>query len=332
MPKRSKGHSIGWHYRLGGKIPGYPAEMQIHHKPVMVNEVVEGLNIKPLGLYIDCTVGEGGHTEAILNASEPKPKVLGIDLDADALSMANKRFKSYKKNVTLVQGNFARLDEIAGTNGFSNADGILFDLGLSSLQLEEDYRGFSLLRTGKLDMRFDVGQELTAHELVNNESAEELGNIIFQFGEEPSARRIARAIVNNRPIHNTTDLAEVVARSIGRSRRRNIHPATRTFQALRIAVNGEIKNILSGLQGAIKTLGEGGRLVIISYHSLEDRGVKKTLRQESLEHSNNPISLEMILHQATIKVINRKVLKPSREEIMENPKSRSAKIRIAQRL
>ena len=306
--------------------------MQIHHKPVMINEVVEGLNIKPQGLYVDCTVGEGGHTEAILNASEPKPKVLGIDLDADALSIANKRLEGYKKNVTLVQGNFAQLYEIARNNGFSNADGVLFDLGLSSLQLEEGYRGFSLQRTGKLDMRFDIGQEVTAHELVNNESAETLGNIIFQFGEEPSARRIARAIVNNRPIHSTTDLAEVVARYIGRSRRRNIHPATRTFQALRIAVNGEIKNILSGLQGAIKTLAQGGRLVIISYHSLEDRGVKKTLRQESLEDSNKPISLEMPLHLATIKVINRKVLKPSRKEVMENPKSRSAKIRIAERL
>ena len=306
--------------------------MQVHHTPVMVNEGVDGLNIKPSGLYVDCTVGEGGHTKAILNASEPKPKVLGIDLDADALSMANRRFEGYKKNVTLVHGNFAQLDEIARNNQFSNANGVLFDLGLSSLQLEEGCRGFSFSKTGKLDMRFDMGQELTAHELVNHESVEELGDIIFQFGEEPSARRIARGIVNNRPIYNTTDLANIVARSIGRNRRRNIHPATRTFQALRIAVNGEIKNILSGLRGAIKTLAEGGRLVIISYHSIEDRGVKKTLREESLQHSNQPGSLETIPHQATIKVITRKVLKPSSEEVRGNPRSRSAKIRIAERL
>lgn len=307
--------------------------MDAHHIPVMVGEVLAALSVRTDGAYIDCTTGEGGHALAILGSVEPVPRLLGIDLDADALSTTRRRLREYGGRATLARGSYADLEEIAAGHGFAPADGVLFDLGLSSAQLENAERGFSFARPGKLDMRFDVRQGLTAHNIVNQRSEQDLADIIYRLGEEPASRRIARAIVRARPIESTTDLADIVRRTTGGRKRRAIHPATKTFQALRIAVNGELDNIREGLAQAIRVLGSGGRLVIISYHSLEDREVKTFLRTESSSCTCPPGTPECICGQEpSIRLIRRRVTKPSLEEISANPRSRSARLRVAERL
>ena len=307
--------------------------MEAHHTPVMVSEALKALSVRPHGSYIDCTVGEGGHAVAVLGATEPGPRLLGIDLDDQALVTAGRRLEVYSERATLVRGDFADLERLADEHGFLPADGILFDLGLSSLQLENAERGFSFSRSGRLDMRFDTRQDLTAYHLVNERPESELADIIFQFGEEPRARRLARAMVGARPIETTTGLADVVARAAGRSRRGGIHPATRTFQALRIAVNQELDSLRVGLEQALATLGSGGRLVAVSYHSLEDRLVKTLLRREASDCVCPPGTPTCVCgHRATIRMIARRVMKPSSEEVHANPRSRSARMRVAERL
>jgi 16S rRNA (cytosine1402-N4)-methyltransferase len=299
----------------------------------MVDEVLAALEVRHDGAYIDCTVGEGGHAEAILGAAEPGPRLLGIDLDMDALARASMRLETQGSRVTLAQGSFADLQRLAAERGFVPADGALFDLGLSSLQVETAERGFSFSRKGRLDMRFDVTQELTAYDLVNRSTEGRLADIIYQFGEERRARRLARSIVRARPIETTIELAEVIAASMGRSPRRRIHPATRTFQALRIAVNRELDNVRAGLEQAIQVLGSAGRLVVISYHSLEDRLVKNFLQREGSSCICPPGTPECICgHRASIKVITRRAKKPTQEEVQANPRSRSARLRVAERL
>jgi len=317
----------------GNQATWAPEAMDAHHIPVMVGEVLTALRVRADGAYIDCTTAEGGHALAILGPAEPGPRLLGIDLDADALATARHRLREYGGRAALARGSYVDLEEIAAGYGFVPADGVLFDLGLSSAQLENAERGFSFARSGKLDMRFDAGQGLTAHDIVNQRSEQDLADIIRRLGEEPAARRIARAIVRARPIESTTDLADIVRRTAGGRGRRAIHPATRTFQALRIAVNGELDNIKEGLAQAIRVLGSGGRLVSISYHSLEDREVKTFLRTESSSCICPPGTPVCICgHEPSIKLIQRRVIKPSQEEIRSNPRSRSARLRVAERL
>ena len=307
--------------------------MDARHKPVMVDEVLAGLAVRAEGAFIDATVGEAGHALAVLGSTEPGPRLLGIDLDEDALSTARRRLRGYGDGARLVHGSYADLERLASAHGFVPANGVLFDLGVSSAQLETAERGFSFSRAGRLDMRFDVAQELTAHQIVNRYREQELADVIHRFGEERAARRIARAIVGARPIESTTDLAETVARAVSRSRRRGIHPATRTFQALRIAVNHELENVEAGLAQAIRVLGRGGRLVAISYHSLEDRLVKSFLHRESSACICPPGTPECICgHEPSVKLIRRRVIKPSSGEIASNPRSRSARMRVAERL
>ena len=304
-----------------------------HHTPVMVSEVLKALEIRADGSYIDSTVGEGGHAIAVLSAVHPTPRLLGIDLDIDALSTAGRRLEEYGERVTLANGSFAHLRRIAGGHGSLPAEGVLFDLGLSSLQLQDEERGFSFSLGGRLDMRFDTTQKLTANELVNKWDEGQLADVIFQFGEEPRARRLAKTIVAARPIDSPTELANVIKRAGGGSGRRRIHPATRVFQALRIAVNRELENLSAGLEQAIDVLSSGGRLVVISYHSLEDRLVKGILRREASSCICPPGTPECICdHQASIKEITRRVTRPSPEEVRANPRSRSARMRVAQRL
>jgi 16S rRNA (cytosine1402-N4)-methyltransferase len=297
----------------------------------MVREVLSDLQLRPEGSYIDCTLGEGGHTEAILNGL-PQGRLLGIDLDPHALEAATERLKGQLDRATIVQGNFAELDELAGQHGFVPADGMLFDLGLSSLQLESAERGFSFRREARLDMRFDSDQETTAYEVVNGYPERSLREIVSGLGEEPRARRVAQAIVRNRPIETTTELADVVLRALGRPRGKT-HPATRTFQAVRMAVNKELDNLQRGLEKAIELLGVGGRLVVISYHSLEDRIVKNTMRcgaSGCICPSGTP---ECVCgHTAAIRLVRRRVAKPSREEVASNRRSRSARLRVAEGL
>ena len=306
--------------------------MRPHHTPVMVEEVLAALQITPSGSYIDCTVGAGGHSLAILDAA-PDARLLGLDLDAEAVSLSERRLERHRDRVTLVQGNFAEVDAIARKQGFDPAHGVLLDLGLSSVQVDVGGRGFSFRREARLDMRFDPTQTITAYEVVNEFPEDSLSEIISRLGEEPRARRLARAIVRSRPIETTTELAEVVARALGRGARGRTHPATRTFPAIRMAANEEPDNLKRGLEATMRILGAGGRLVVISYHSLEDRLVKSTLRREASRCICPPgTPVCMCGHTPSIKLINRRVIKPTAAEVRANPRGRSARMRVAERI
>ena len=306
--------------------------VEARHTPVMVREVLTALQVKPGGSYIDSTLGEGGHSLAILD-SVPEARLLGIDLDNDALGIAKRRLGPHHDRAVVVQGNFANLDAIAEQHGYRPAEGVLFDLGLSSLQVDTGSRGFSIRREARLDMRFDSAQRMTAYQVVNEYPERSLADIIFRLGEEPRARRLARAIVRRRPIETTTELAQVVAGAMGATGRGRIHPATRTFQAIRIAVNRELDNLRSGLEEAIEVLRAGGRLVVVSYHSLEDRLVKGTLRSEASDCICPPGTPACICgHAARVREVGRRVVKPTAEEVQSNPRCRSARMRVAERI
>ncbi len=298
------------------------------HTPVLLNEVLEGLGVRAGGRYVDCTVGTGGHARAILKRSKPHGRLLGIDLDPVAIEVAECQLSSYKDRVKLKYDSFAELKEIASAQGFVPADGVLLDLGLSSLQLESGERGFSFQKDGPLDMRMDPHGDITADHLVNDLTELELAGIIAEYAEEVRAKTIARAIVRNRPLTTTLELADVVARAVGR--RRRLHPATRTFQALRMAVNGELEALSSALPQTTEVLGKGGRLAIISFHSLEDRIVKQFMVKESRDCICPPeLPVCKCGHERKLKILTKKPVRPSSEEVRHNPRSRSAKLRIA---
>ncbi len=302
------------------------------HVPVMVEEVVEGLAVVPGGRYVDCTVGTGGHAEAIMEAASPGGLLLGLDVDGEALAVARKRLERFGEDIRLVEANYRDLLRVCRSYNFVPVHGVLFDLGLSSFQLAHPQRGFSFQVEGPLDMRFDPSQELTAYDLVNGLPEGELADIIWRYGEEPQARRIARAIVRARPVHTTVELAEVVARAVGTAGGR-IHPATRTFQALRIAVNQELENLEVALFQAVQVLGKGGRLVVISYHSLEDRTVKQFLAREARDCICPPETpVCQCGHRATLRPVMRGPLRPSPEEVQRNPRARSARLRVAEKI
>jgi len=289
------------------------------HIPVLVGEVVEGLQAQPEGYFVDCTLGAGGHTAAILARISPRGKVLGIDADPEAIEIAQARLGGYSESLIFINDNFANLEAICRRHDFYPVDGILFDLGVSSMQLDAAKRGFSFKHDAPLDMRFDPNQELTASGIVNTSSELELAHIIKEYGEDIFSWHIARHIVRNRPITSTLQLAQVVEQALG-GRRTRIHPATRTFMALRIAVNSELENIKLALGQAVNLLRSGGRMVVISYHSLEDRIIKRFMRHAASGYT------------PSLKLISRKVIKPTSLEIKSNPRSRSAKMRIAERL
>ena len=298
----------------------------IHHKPVMVDEVVSAIQPRSGGRYIDCTTGEGGHAEAILGHCDPPARLLGLDLDREALAVAEDRLARFGETTKLVETSYVNIAEVAAKQGFVPCDGVLFDLGVSSLQLENASRGFAFLKEAALDMRFGPSIGRSAREIVNETDETDLANLIYRLGEERRSRRIARAIVRARPVETTVELAEVVVRAIGwpsRARRRT-HPATRTFQALRIAVNDELGNVEAGIRAAIGVLRQGGRVVVISYHSLEDRLVKNLLREESKPVDEN--------HSPALRLITKRVIKPDTAEIEVNRRSRSARMRVAERL
>jgi 16S rRNA (cytosine1402-N4)-methyltransferase len=303
------------------------------HKPVMVRQVLQGLKAGQGRRFIDCTIGEGGHARAILEAACSEARLLGIDVDPEMMGPAMKRLSSQGDRVTVVPGSYVDVVTLAQQAGFFPADGVLMDLGVSSLHLEIADRGFSFDRDGPLDMRFDRSQWIDADKIVNRYPEQRLAQMIRDFGEERGARRIARSIVSNRPITTTAELARTVAGALKGTARTRIHPATRTFQALRIAVNRELENVERGLSEAIGSLSPGGRLVVIAYHSLEDRPVKAAMRMES---SDCLCPLEVMTcvcgHKPRVRLVNRRVLRPTKEEIAENPRSRSARIRIAERL
>ncbi len=306
--------------------------LSISHIPVMLREVIENLAIQVGGRYVDCTLGEGGHTQAILESSSPGGQVLGIDDDPDAIESARERLGAFAKSIMLVNANFTNLRDICIKYDFLPVHGILFDLGLSSQQLDEEGRGFSFQYDSPLDMRFNPGQKVTAADIVNKYSEAKLAEILKTFGEEMNSRQIAKRIVQQRPIATTTDLASIVQEAVG-GRHGKIHPATRTFQALRIVVNNEMENLESALNQAVGLLGFGGRLVVISYHSLEDRIVKHFMQQESRDCICPPEVMKCTcLHKASLRIITKKIVTPSLAETELNPRSRSAKLRAAERI
>ncbi len=302
------------------------------HVPVLLHEVVSGLPIESGGHYIDATVGAGGHAREILEDSSPDGRLLGLDRDPAALQAAGEGLAEFGERFILVHASFAKLGDVARAHGFSPADGVLFDLGLSSLQLADAQRGFSFMSEGPLDMRFDpTSMGPTAADLINELSAEGLADLFYEFGEERQSRRIAAAVVEARPVHTTRELVEVIEGTVGR-RRGRLHPATLVFQALRIAVNEELSALKVALPQAVGLLRPGGRLAVIAFHSLEDRIVKRFIRRES-KNCVCPRELPICTcdHTATLRVINRKPVYPTREEMAANPRSRSARLRIAER-
>ncbi len=304
----------------------------LSHTPVMLDEVVRALAVQPGGRHVDCTVGGGGHAEAILEAASPGGLLLGIDADPRALQAARSRLARFADAVLLVEGNFRDVEAICRSHGFAPVHAILFDLGLSSLQLLDEERGFSFQLEAPLDMRFGPHQTLTAADIVNTYDEQTLASLLWRYGQEPLSRRIARRIVQERPFQTTTQLAKTVEKAAGR-RYHRLHPATRTFQSLRIAVNQELENLAAALEQSRDLLGYGGRLAVISFHSLEDSIVKDFLRQES-RHCICPPDVPVCVcgHKPTLRLVTRGAVKPSPAEMAANPRCRSARLRAAERL
>ena len=311
-----------------------PMNDHVVHRPVLLRETVEQLEVRTGGVYCDGTLGDGGLASAIIEASAPQGVVLGIELDPRSLSLTRQRLAHYGERFIGVGGNYANAAALARTNGIDRVDGFLLDLGFSSRQVETPGYGFSFQRDEPLDMRYDPeGQELTAHHIVNHYQESELTRLFREYGEEPQARRMARAIERERPINTTGELAALAARTARPGRNRRVNPATRVFQALRIAVNDELDNLAQGLTAAVELLRPGGRLAVISYHSLEDRLVKNTLARLAATCICPPELPECVCgHQPELRIVNRRIIRPTGEEVAENPRSRSARMRVAQRL
>jgi len=302
------------------------------HQPVLLQEAIEALQIQPGKRYVDCTLGHGGHAQAILRNSQPGGKLLGIDTDPEAIRVSKSRLMNYADSLIMVNDNFVNLETICRENDFLPAQGILFDLGISSAQIEEPGRGFSFQQDGPVDMRFSPDQELTASDIINILSEDKLAELIRSYGEENYSKQIAKHIVRHRPITTTLALASIIEHAVG-GRKGKIHPATRTFMALRIATNRELESLTTALEQAIACLDRNGRLVVISYHSLEDRLVKQIMKQESIGCICPPRIPECTCGRIpTLNLISKKVITPSPEEIESNSRSRSAKLRVAERI
>ncbi len=302
-----------------------PLNLQFRHVPVLLSEVIAGLAPRDGGSYIDATLGGGGHALAMLAASAPNGRLLGLDADPAALAAARARLAIYSGRTTLVHGNFREIGRLAREHGFAAVDGILLDLGVSSYQLDTPERGFSFAADAPLDMRLDPTQGETAADLVNEMPEAELADLIFNYGEERGARRVARLVAEarrKRPITSTAELAGLVERALG-GRHGKIHPATRTFQALRIAVNRELESLETALPQAIELLAPGGRIAVIAFHSLEDRIVKLFFRAESGYGGSERNQLA---------IVTKKPIVAAADEARSNPRSRSAKLRIAEKL
>ncbi len=303
----------------------------VTHIPVLIQETIEALAVQPGGRAVDCTLGAGGHAAAILESSSPGGQLLGIDADPEAIKVAKERLAAYGGSALLVNENFINLQAICFRHDFYPVHGILFDLGLSSLQLDSTGRGFSFQRDAPLDMRLSPSQQVTAADIVNTFSEGELAHLIRRYGEEGYSRQIARSIVTERPIRTTLQLARIIEGAI--PRRDRINPATKTFQALRIAVNRELEHLETALRQAVDLLGFEGRLVVISYHSLDDRIVKQFMHREAKDCICPPEIPSCVCgHKASLKLINRRIITPSLAEVKLNPRSRSARLRAVERI
>jgi len=301
------------------------------HLPVLYKSIIPALQPRSPGRYVDGTLGAGGHASGILQASAPKGELLGLDLDPLALDLARAKLAVFGGRAHIVQGSYTEMKDKMADLGWEDVDGIILDFGVSSMQLDVPGRGFSFLHDGPLDMRFNPNVGLSAADLVNSLPESELADIIFRYGEERLSRRIARSIVGNRPINSTGQLADLISKSVGKKER--IHPATRTFQALRIAVNSELESIEAVLPLAVSLLKASGRLAVISFHSLEDRIVKEYFRRESRDCICPPRQPVCTCeHKAIVKEITHKPIQADDEETRINSRARSAKLRIAEKL
>jgi 16S rRNA (cytosine1402-N4)-methyltransferase len=281
------------------------------HLPVLLNEVLQYINPRADGRYIDATFGAGGHTRELLERTSPGGRVLAVDQDQTAIEQGRIELQSYGSRLELVKANFRDIESIVEEHGFAGLDGILADVGVSSMMLDDPTRGFSFMREGPLDMRMDLDQPLTAADVLNTYGEKEIANILFNYGEERRSRQIASSIVRSRPMSRTTDLTRAIERVLGGRRYGKIHPATRTFQALRIFVNDELRSLETFLDSSMKVLRPGGRLVLISFHSLEDRIVKNKFRSPMVPGV----------------ALTKKVITAAVEELDHNPRSRSARLR-----
>lgn len=308
-----------------------------HHVTVLKHEAVEGLAVQPSGYYVDCTLGGGGHSLLILQSLNATGKLIAFDQDKEAIAHAEKLFAEYKEQVRLINSNFRYLQDRLQDIGITEVDGVLFDLGVSSPQLDEAERGFSYQKDADLDMRMDRTASLTAEEIVNTWEEQDLVRILFEYGEEKFARRIARHIVRARQqerIRSTYRLAELIKEAIpAAARRSGPHPAKRSFQAIRIAVNDELGALSDALEAAVRVLRPGGRIAVITFHSLEDRIVKRFFAKNT-EQCTCPPDLPMCVcnNKGVLRTITRKPILPSPEELQANPRARSAKLRVAEKL
>lgn len=308
--------------------------MEYTHKPVLLDACIQALNIRPDGIYVDGTLGRAGHSMEIARRLTTG-RLICIDRDQAAIDAAQVRLAPWLDRVTLVRSNFSELGEILSGAGVSGADGMLFDLGVSSPQLDDASRGFSYMQDAPLDMRMDTSAPLSAYEVVNTWSQEELRRILYEYGEERYAPAIAKAIVRARetaPVNTTLELVEIIRGAMPPAAlREKQHPAKRSFQAIRIAVNDELGAVRQGMEAAIDHLNPGGRLVVITFHSLEDRIVKNVF-QDAAKGCTCPPSFPVCVcgHKPKIKILTKKPIIATREEVEENPRSRSAKLRVAE--
>jgi len=304
------------------------------HVPVLLNETLDLLVKNPAGTYIDGTLGRGGHAAEILKRLSPEGRLIGLDRDAEAIEQTKEILKPFGEQAVRIHGNFADMKELCRQIGVTEADGVLLDLGVSSPQLNVAERGFSFAKDGPLDMRMDRTQGRSAADLVNEDDEETLANLIYRFGEDRDSRRIARAIVVERQqgrIERTLKLAEIVERAKG-GRRGAIHPATQTFQALRMAVNAELESLEAGLEAGLSMLCEGGRMTVITFHSLEDRLVKEFFKRHMVKHESLQQGGEKLIYdEPAVRLLTKKPLTASKKELADNPRSRSAKLRAAEK-
>jgi len=326
--------SDSWLTEFMGRT-GYASdgELEVSHLSVLLTETIQGLSLREGGLYVDGTTGEGGHSQAILRAEPQVKSVLGIDWDSRSLETSQSRLSEFGGRFLQASGNYADMGSLAAAKGISKVDGVLLDLGFSSRQVVKPGYGLSFQVDEPLDMRYNPQGDLTAEGIVNTYDERELGQLIRRLGEEPRGMSIARAIIKERPVTTTAQLASIIGGVLGRRRGQRVNPATKTFQALRIAVNDELSNVEHGLEAAVDLLAPEGRLVVISYHSLEDRIVKAFFNREAATCVCPPRLPVCVCGQTPrLKIINRRVVKPSDEEVQSNPRSRSAKLRAAQRI
>lgn len=311
-------------------------KIEFNHVSVLLNECIENLNIKPDGIYVDGTMGGAGHSLEIVKKLSPKGTLIGIDRDEEALAVAKERLKDFS-NVKYVHDNHDNIDEIIKNLNLKGVDGILLDLGVSSYQIDEKTRGFTYMNDGPLDMRMDKSQELTAEYIVNNYKEQELARIIFEYGEEKFSRKIAKNICeyrSNKKIETTSELVKIIEKSIpGKFREKNSHPAKRTFQAIRIEVNNEIEPLYNTVKNSINALNSKGRLCVITFHSLEDRMVKKAY-VDAEGKCTCPKDLPYCVcgNVSLGKIINKKPILPTEKEMQENSRSRSAKLRVFEKI